>query len=241
VNDQDSIPTRQSLLARLKDWGDQDSWRQFFETYWRLIHATALKAGLTDAEAQEVVQEVMLASAKKMPEFTYDPTKDSLKGWLLAVTRWKIADQYRKREAQVKITGEIPDAVPGPWGPGWSDETARTATVERVPDPARLDDIWDAEWRQNLLRTALNCVKIRVNPAHYEMYHLHVLQGFTVRDTARALGTNSAAVHLAKHRVGKLIKAELERLKASGESHIDLKSALRGSVLSAGGKQQQAG
>jgi hypothetical protein len=61
MNGTDSIPTRQSLLARLKDWGDQESWREFFDTYWRLIHATALKAGLNEAEAQEV----MLAAALK--------------------------------------------------------------------------------------------------------------------------------------------------------------------------------
>ena len=94
----DSIPTRQSLLARLKDLGDQKSWGEFFDAYWRLIHATALKAGLTETEAQEVVQEVMIAAAKKMPGFTYEPGKDSLKGWLLSVTRWKVADQFRKRE-----------------------------------------------------------------------------------------------------------------------------------------------
>ena len=67
MNDADSIPTRQSLLARLKDCGDQESWREFFDTYWRLIHATAVRAGLTETEAQEVVQEVMIAAAKKMP------------------------------------------------------------------------------------------------------------------------------------------------------------------------------
>ncbi len=86
MNDPDSIPTRQSLLARLKDCGDQESLREFFDAYWRLIHATAHKAGLTDTEAQEVVQEVMIAAAKKMPGFTYEPGKDSLKGWLLSVT-----------------------------------------------------------------------------------------------------------------------------------------------------------
>ena len=126
------IPTRQSLLARLKDWGDQASWREFFDSYWRLIHATALKAGLTESEAEEVVQEVMIAAAKKMPGFTYDPGKDSLKGWLLAVTRWKVADQFRKREkvgqpCRLPGSGETPDLR--------SDSTSRTATVERAPDP----------------------------------------------------------------------------------------------------------
>jgi RNA polymerase sigma-70 factor (ECF subfamily) len=215
VTDADSIPTRQSLLARLKDVGDQESWRDFFDTYWRLIHATALKAGLTETEAEEVVQEMMMAAAKKMPEFTYDPAKDSLKGWLLAVTRWKVADQFRKREkvgqpSRLPRSGETPDLP--------SDDTARTATVERVPDPrgADIDGIWDGEWRQNLLRAALDGVKSRVNPAHYEMYHLNVVQGLSPRETARTLGVSTAAVYLAKHRVGRLMKAELRRLGKEG-------------------------
>jgi hypothetical protein len=39
----DSIPTRQSLLNRLKDWGDQSSWQDFFDTYWQLIYNVAIK------------------------------------------------------------------------------------------------------------------------------------------------------------------------------------------------------
>src|SRR5262245_37419305 len=50
-----SIPTRQSLLVRLKDWDDSTSWKDFFDTYWKLIYGVARKAGLTDAEAQDVV------------------------------------------------------------------------------------------------------------------------------------------------------------------------------------------
>ena len=214
----DSIPTRQSLLARLKDCADQESWREFFDAYWRLIHATALKAGLSEVEAQEVVQEVMIAATKKMPGFTYEPEKDSLKGWLLSVTRWKVADQFRKR-AKAALTPAL--SHPMGEGPGEGrvadDDTARTSTVERVPDPASLalDAIWDGEWRENLLRAALDRVKQTVNPAHYEMYHLHVVQGLTPRETARALGVSMAAVYLAKHRVSWLVKAELKRLETS--------------------------
>jgi len=60
------IPTRQSLLGRLKDWNDQESWQVFFDTYWRLIYNTAMKAGLNDAEAQDVVQETILSVSKKV-------------------------------------------------------------------------------------------------------------------------------------------------------------------------------
>ena len=217
MNNADSIPTRLSLLDRLKDLGDQKSWSQFFEAYWRLIHSTALKAGLTEVEAQEVVQEVMIAAAKKMPGFTYEPGKDSLKGWLLGVTRWKVADQFRKREkaALTRPAGTL--SHPMGEGRAADDDTARTSTVERVPDPASLalDAIWDAEWRENLLRAALERIRQTVNPAHYEMYHLHVVQGLPPRETARALGVSAAAVYLAKHRVGRLLQREIKKLEAA--------------------------
>ena len=92
------IPTRESLLSRIKRWDDQESWRDFFNTYWKLIYRAAIKAGLSDAEAQEVVQETVMVVAKKMEHFKYDPAKDSFKGWLLYLTRKQIAMQYRKRQ-----------------------------------------------------------------------------------------------------------------------------------------------
>src|ERR1700682_6240928 len=81
----DLIPTRRSLLSRLRDLGDQESWSDFFRSYWRLIYEVALKAGLTDAEAQEVVQETVISVAKQMPGFRYDAARGKFKGWLLQI------------------------------------------------------------------------------------------------------------------------------------------------------------
>src|SRR5579883_464192 len=92
------IPTRQSLLSRLKNWEDHGSWREFFETYWKLIYGVATKAGLSHAEAQDVVQETVLGVAKRIGEFKYDPTVCSFKSWLLTVTRKRIATQFEKRK-----------------------------------------------------------------------------------------------------------------------------------------------
>jgi hypothetical protein len=66
------IPTRESLLSRLRDWADDESWSEFFHTYWRMLYEVALRAGLREDEAQEVVQETVIAVAKKMPGFHYD-------------------------------------------------------------------------------------------------------------------------------------------------------------------------
>src|SRR5437867_8951662 len=91
------IPTRRSLLSRLRNWEDHASWQQFFDTYWKLIYTVALKSGLSDTEAEEVVQETVISIARKMPSYQYDPTNCSFKGWLKHVTRLRILDQYRKR------------------------------------------------------------------------------------------------------------------------------------------------
>src|SRR3989440_3803407 len=91
------LATRRSLVDRLANWDDQRRWQDFFDTYWKLIYGVARKSGLTDTEAQEVVQETMISVAKHMPTFTYDPAVGSFRGWLLQMTHWRIRDQQRKR------------------------------------------------------------------------------------------------------------------------------------------------
>ena len=71
------IPTRRSLLKRLKNWEDQTSWKDFFDTYWKLIYAVAIKAGLSGVEAQDIVQETVVAVARQMRADRYDRTKSS--------------------------------------------------------------------------------------------------------------------------------------------------------------------
>ena len=56
----DFIPTRRSLLSRLRSRDDQACWQQFFGTHGRLIYHLAVKASLTDAEAQDVVQDTII-------------------------------------------------------------------------------------------------------------------------------------------------------------------------------------
>src|SRR5689334_22820527 len=91
------IPTRRSLLSRLKNWDDRESWNAFFETYWKLIYYAAQQAGLSEADCEDVVQETVISVCRKIPEFKYDPKLGSFKSWLLNLTYWRIRDQYRKQ------------------------------------------------------------------------------------------------------------------------------------------------
>src|SRR5438045_9395333 len=97
IKSSELIPTRATLIEKLKNWQDQASWQEFFDIYWRLIYCVGRKAGLTEVEAQDVVQETLMSVAKHIPTFKYDPGLGSFKAWLLQMTRWRIVDQLRKR------------------------------------------------------------------------------------------------------------------------------------------------
>jgi RNA polymerase sigma factor (sigma-70 family) len=197
------LPTRQSLLSRLKDWNDQESWRAFFDAYWRLIYNAAIKAGLTDAEAQDVVQETLISVMKGMPNFQYDAEKGSFKGWLLSLTKWRITDQFRKRQRGIAHQR---------CGSPASDETA---TVERLPGPSgsELEAVWDEEWERNLVGAAIERVKRKVDPKQYQLFDLYVLKKWTVSKVAQTLSVNPGRVYLTKHRINQLIKKEIAYLR----------------------------
>ena len=199
----DFIPTRHSLLNRLRDLDDETSWRDFFDTYWKLIYNAAVQSGLTDAEAQDVVQETILTVARNIRQFDYDSSLGSFKGWLLHTTRWRILDQIRKRQ------------------PGFSHQkksASDKALLANVPDLsfARLEATWDEEWQQNLMDAAIQRIKRRVQPKHYQIFELRTLKEWPAAKVARTLGVNVAQVHLIKHRVGTLIKREIKQLEKRG-------------------------
>lgn len=209
----DTLPTRASLLSRLRDLGDTDSWHTFFENYWRLIYNVARKSGLSDDAAQEVVQETVIAVARKIPEFRYDPARGSFKQWLLLITRRRIHDHLR-RQYRVQRTAE-PDAVP------MEDRAETLACPSPAPD-AQMDAAWEAEWRENLFQAALARVRQKVNPKHYQVFDCCVLQNLGANEVARMLGLNVAQVYLIKHRMSLALKravkdAETELSKAHGD------------------------
>ncbi len=204
------IPTRWSLIGRLKNWDDQESWREWFETYWRLIYGVALKAGLTHLEAEEVVQETVVSVCKKIGEFKADPVHGSFKSWLLTLTRWRITDQLRKRRAP-----EEEERARRP-GKRLSDDSRSTPTEERVPDPAgnALEALWDAEWEQNLVDAALEKLKHQVSARQFQIFFLHVIKQVPAGKTAKALGVTAARVYLVKHRVKPLFEQAVRAVEA---------------------------
>ena len=129
--------TRKSLIARLENWEDQRTWDEFYRTYWRLIYSVALKAGLREDEAWDVVQETILSIAKQSRKNIYKPEQGSFKLWLWNMTRWRINDQFRKRKKDTAMLMN-PDATDTLEHP-----------IDKIPDEGKnnFDQVWEREWQ----------------------------------------------------------------------------------------------
>jgi RNA polymerase sigma-70 factor (ECF subfamily) len=203
------IPTRQSLLSRLKRWDDQESWRDFFDTYWKFLYSVAVKSGLSDDDARDMVQETVVAVAKGLRDGRFKAAEgSSFKAWLKLIVQRRVASHLRRRR--------LPLAEPTPDG----EETGLTPLVEEVPAPAAgvVSEVWEEEWARNLADAAIERVKRRVGAKQFQMFDLYALKEWPVGEVARTLHANIAQVYLAKHRVTALIKQETERLRKRMEA-----------------------
>lgn len=201
--------TRTSFVERLRNWRDDVTWGQFMARYGRLVRHVALQAGLRPEEAEDVVQETVYSVARKMPEFEYDRERCSLEGWIRHVTQLRIKDQLRRR---IPVGGVEHERRPT------HSESLGTEWMHALPDARQdgeRDAAWDAAWRQNVLDRAMERVQLRVSPAHYQMFCLSVIDGRPGPEVARTLGVSLASVYVVRHRVLRLLRAEVEQMRAT--------------------------
>ena len=197
--------TRKTLIERLDNWEDRASWDEFYRTYANFVFRVGLKAGLTESEANDALQETFIGIAKNLQRKKFDTGIGSFKAWLMNQARWRIIDQFRNRKKDL--------SAQNPGAPG--EKTRRTATLDRYADPKGepLEKIWDREWRESLLDIALRAVKNKVSPQQYQIFTCYVIKGWPAGKVKDELGVNVAQVYLAKHRVGRILKKELAKLE----------------------------
>jgi RNA polymerase sigma factor (sigma-70 family) len=200
----ESIPTSTTLLVRIRDLEDQLSWHEFFATYKKLIFAVALKSRLTEAEAQDVVQETMVSVTKHITDFRYDRKIGSFKRWLLNMTHWRIRDQFRKRSQLVSLSA--------------TSTTTEAEWLDNVADPLSIDQnqFWESEWQKMILELAITKVKRRHDPEKYQIFDFLVNKEWSPQKVADNFGISINQVYLAKHRIVQLIKLEVQRAHKLG-------------------------
>lgn len=189
--------TSASLLGRLGgDPNDAAAWDDFVRRYAPKVRQWCRNWRLQEADAEDVSQNVLLAVARQIRTFRYDPGR-SFRGWLKTVARAAWADWLEWQARPGRGSGDGYAALAG--------IAARDDLVKRLED----------EFDRELLDAAIARVRLRVEPQTWEAFRLQALEGLSGARTAEQLGLKVGLVFVAKGRVQKLIQQELQALDPS--------------------------
>lgn len=195
----DSPATRASLLVRMRDRRDPDAWRQFLEIYAPTVYAYARRRGLQDADAADLMQEVMRSVAGAADRLDYDPGRGSFRGWLYTIARNKLYTFLDGQRRRARVAG---------------DSGAQRQLAER-PAPAEDSADWDAEAERKLAAWAMERIRGEFQEATWRAFWLTAVEGKDARSAAEELGLSPGAVHVAKSRVLARLRREIRETDAA--------------------------
>ncbi len=181
--------TRPSLLVRLRNSRDDQAWGEFTAVYEPVIYRMAKRRGLQDADAREVVQEVLMSVASAIDRFDADAA-GSFRGWLARITRNATVDQFRKLAAREQATG--------------------TSDVQRHLDALEINqecaDEFELHRRQQLFRWAAGEVRRRTGEVNWIAFWRTSVNARPIAEVATELEIPEGAVYVARCRILKRIR-----------------------------------
>jgi RNA polymerase sigma-70 factor (ECF subfamily) len=179
-----------SLLQRLRQPGQREAWARFVDLYGPLLLYWARRAGLSEEDAADAVQDIFTRLVQELPRFTYDPGR-RFRGYLYTVAR----NHLRNRLTRARGVPIAADAFP--------DYLA-------APDP--VEEVWEREHRQFVVRRALEIMRADFEPATWQACWQLVVDGRPAAEVGAALGLTANAVYLARLRVLRRLHRELDGL-----------------------------
>jgi RNA polymerase sigma-70 factor (ECF subfamily) len=186
-----TLHTRPSLLVRLRDARDEESWRTFVDTYGPLLYRWCRRRGLQDADAADVSQETLAEVARCIRTFAYQPERGRFRDRLATVTRRRLIRFHEQRGRGVAAAG------------GEADQALAQCSAE----PA--DAEWTAAFHAHVLRVALDRVRPHFAQDTWRAFELTWLDGRPSIEVADRLGVPIDAVYLARCRVLKRLEEEV--------------------------------
>jgi RNA polymerase sigma-70 factor (ECF subfamily) len=189
--------TSASLLARLRADATPADWRRLVELYTPLIQDWLRRQGLQAQDADDLTQEVLAALVRELPGFRYDPQRGSFRGWLRTITVNRLRDFWRAR-------GRRPAA------PADSDFERRLAELaDPASDQSRQ---WDFEHDRHVARRLLELIRPEFEPRTWRAFQRVALEGAKPAAVAAELGVTTNAVFVAKSRILRRLRQEIQGL-----------------------------
>jgi RNA polymerase sigma factor (sigma-70 family) len=187
--------TRMTLFTRIKDDSDVDAWRELVRFYGPVVYGFARKRGLGDAEAADLMQEVLRSVANSAETMEHDLKRGPFSDWLFAVTRNKICNFLSAQKNRPRCNG----------GSGF--------LITSVPE-GETDSDWDIEYQRQLAAKAMNRVKHAFRSSIWQAFWKTAVDGRPAQDVGLELKMTPGAVYVAKCRVLTRLREEVESLQA---------------------------
>lgn len=194
--------TRASLILRLPSTGDAEAWDEFASIYEPFVYRFARRGGLQDADARELVQDVMLSVAKAVGRWKPDSSRARFRTWLFHIARNQLLDALAKRQRQLTARGGT--SFFGHIGE-LSEGTETTDQLMRL------------EHRRVLFRWAAERIQKVVRPATWQAFWMTTVEGRSVDESAASLGLTSGGVYIARSRVLARLRDEVARWEDDNE------------------------
>ena len=189
--------TRPSLLARLCDANDELAWAEFSAVYEPVIYRMVRSRGIQDADAREIVQEVLVSVSDTIERFDVNGS-GSFRGWLSRIARNATIDRMRTIQSRRETIGgsSVARAI----------EEASADTNRHNQSDQELSQEFDINHRRQLFRWAAGQVRCRTGEKNWIAFWQTAVESRAIGDVARQLGISEGAVYVARCRVLKRIR-----------------------------------
>ena len=194
--------TRESLIAKICDLGNEPAWTEFVQIYEPVVRRFIQRHGVQHADAFDIAQEVLCRVAKSIE--TWDGAKEnsSFRGWLYRITRNLSIDFLRKRAKEKVI------------------EEGSNCKLSQFPEVSRSDSAeFRLEYERQIFHWAAEQLKPAFKPVNWQAFWLSTVEGMSIEDVSEHLKIDVSAVYVARSRItAKLSILVQARLKETNDA-----------------------
>ena len=202
-----ALTTSPSLLLRIRDPQDHDSWEQFLSIYSSIVRDYCFQRRLQPTDVEDVVQEVMARVCKSIRSFEYDPQKGRFRAWLGTIAANQIKTLLSKR---AKNNGRPTDTLSAAKNLDSNNDAGNMEAGESAyTDP---DSEWVAIFSEKIFRTACCRVRPTVTDLAWECFQATWIRDQDATEVANANGITVNAVYVHKYKVLKKLESEIKMI-----------------------------
>jgi RNA polymerase sigma factor (sigma-70 family) len=187
----DPYSTRQTLIAKIMDRHNDQSWDEFIDFYKAYIYSILIRMNVPPSEREDLAQKALLDIWKGIPKFEYRPGQSKFRNWVYTVTKYQATGYFRKLKSEQKKIDK--------------------ASLTQTADDNTQQKLEEEEWKQHLFHLAWDRIKSELSDTYIQCFEL-LGSGNTIDDICQKLDIKKNTVHVYRQRILKRLGREIRFL-----------------------------